>query len=59
VFASYTLRSTAGRTMLAAGVNNVFDRAPSAIYNGFTAASDPTAYDFMGRFFYARVGHVF
>jgi len=33
--------------------------APSAIYNGFTAASDPTAFDFMGRFVYARLGHNF
>jgi outer membrane receptor protein involved in Fe transport len=59
VFASYTLPTGVGRTTLAAGVNNVFDRAPSTIYNGFTAASDPTAYDFMGRFMYARVGHAF
>jgi len=29
------------------------------IYNGFTAASDPTAFDFMGRFVYARLGHDF
>jgi hypothetical protein len=40
-------------------MNNVFNRSPSKIYNGFTAASDPTAYDFMGRFVYARLGHAF
>jgi hypothetical protein len=28
-------------------------------YDGFTAASDPTAFDFMGRFVYARLGHDF
>jgi outer membrane receptor protein involved in Fe transport len=59
VFASYTLRSPAGRTTLGAGVNNVGDHKPSVIYNGFLAASDPTAYDFMGRFGYVRLSHVF
>jgi outer membrane receptor protein involved in Fe transport len=59
VYLSYALRSPAGKTTLAAGVNNLFDRAPSAIYNGFTAASDPTAYDFMGRFVYGRLSHGF
>ncbi len=59
VVLSYNFRSPAGKTTLAAGVNNLFDRAPSAIYNGFTAASDPTAYDFMGRFAYGRVMHSF
>jgi iron complex outermembrane receptor protein len=59
VIASYDFRSTVGKTTLVAGVNNLFDRAPSAIYNGFTAASDPTAYDFVGRFFYGRLVHTF
>ena len=59
LFAAYTLKSGAGKTTLGAGINNVFNRAPSAIYNGFTAASDPTAFDFMGRFVYARLGHNF
>jgi outer membrane receptor protein involved in Fe transport len=59
LFASYTLRSTVGRTTLAAGVNNVGDHKPAVIYNGFLAASDPTAYDFMGRFGYLRLSHQF
>jgi outer membrane receptor protein involved in Fe transport len=59
IFASYTLRSPAGRTTLAAGINNVGDHRPALIYNGFLAASDPTAYDFMGRFMYARLSHTF
>ncbi len=59
VFLSYQFRSPTGKTTLAAGVNNLFDRSPSKIYNGFTAASDPTAYDFMGRFVYGRVLHSF
>ena len=59
VFASYTLRTPAGRTTLGAGVNNIGDHKPGVIYNGFTAASDPTAYDFMGRFGYVRLSHQF
>jgi outer membrane receptor protein involved in Fe transport len=59
IFASYTLSTGFGKTTLGAGINNLFDQSPSAIYNGFTAASDPTAYDFMGRFVYARLGHTF
>jgi hypothetical protein len=38
---------------------NVFDKQPAVIYNGFTGASDPTAYDFVGRYPYARVTHTF
>jgi iron complex outermembrane recepter protein len=59
VFLSYALKSGFGRTSVAVGINNVFDEEPSAIYNGFTAASDPTAYDFVGRFMYIRLGHNF
>ena len=59
VFASYTLRSPAGRTTLAGGINNVGDHKPEVIYNGFTAATDPTAYDFLGRFGYVRLSHQF
>jgi hypothetical protein len=39
------------------GVNNVFDATPPYIVNGFTAASDNTAYDYMGRYFYLRMSH--
>jgi outer membrane receptor protein involved in Fe transport len=59
LFASYSLQGPAGKTTLAAGVNNVGDHKPAVIYNGFLAASDPTAYDFMGRFMYARLSHTF
>ncbi len=55
LFLSYALTSGAGRTSLAIGVNNLFDASPAVIYNGFTAATDPTAYDFVGRFIYARI----
>ena len=59
LFASYTLRSPVGRTSLGVGVNNVGDHKPEVIYNGFLAASDPTAYDYMGRFVYGRLSHQF
>ncbi len=59
VFAGYTFPSFAGRTTIGAGVNNVFNASPAVIYNGFLAASDPTLYDFMGRFFYGRISHAF
>ncbi len=59
VFAGYTFPSFVGRTTIGAGVNNVFNASPAVIYNGFLAASDPTAYDFLGRFFYGRISHAF
>jgi outer membrane receptor protein involved in Fe transport len=59
IFVSYSLTSAAGRTVLAAGMLNIFDKQPAVIYNGFTGASDPTAYDFVGRYPYARVSHTF
>jgi iron complex outermembrane receptor protein len=46
-------------TNYAVGVNNLFDATPSFIVNGATAASEPTAYDFMGRYFYVRLSHEF
>ncbi len=60
-YVSYAFNSTFGKTSVAFGVNNVFNKDPAIIYNGFTAASDPTAYadGFMGRFGYLRVGHAF
>ena len=59
LFAAYAFPSSAGRTTVGAGVTNLFNARPATIYNGFLAASDPTAYDFMGRFFYGRVSHAF
>ena len=59
IFAGYTFPWMAGRSTIGAGVNNLFNASPAVIYNGFLAASDPTAYDFMGRFFYGRVSHAF
>ncbi len=57
--ASYVLRTPAGRTLLMAGVNNVFDQSPQYVYAAPLANSDPTIYDYVGRFVYARVQHTF
>jgi outer membrane receptor protein involved in Fe transport len=56
--AGYRLvRSSGNATTFQLGINNVFDRVPNLIANGSSAASDPTAYDFMGRYWYLRLTH--
>ena len=57
VFASYTLSTSLGQTSLRAGVNNLTDQTPPTIYSSANANSDPAFYDYMGRFFYVRLGH--
>jgi outer membrane receptor protein involved in Fe transport len=59
LFGSYSVKSTAGTTTLSVGVNNLLDRDPSLIYIGFAADSDAATYDYMGRFFYARLAQLF
>ncbi len=54
LFASYLLKSDLGATTLAAGVRNVLDTSPPQVFQSFIGYAD-TAYDFMGRFVYARV----
>ena len=56
-FVSYVLSSRAGKTSLAVGAHNLFDTAPPVVYNSFTPTSDPTAYDFLGAFYYVRLTH--
>jgi outer membrane receptor protein involved in Fe transport len=59
MFGSYSLNSRAGTTSLTVGVNNLLDRDPPAIYGSVFGDYDPTAYDFKGRFFYARMSQQF
>ena len=59
IYVSYGFKNAAGRTTITAGVNNVLDRDPSLIYVGFAGDSDSSTYDYMGRFFYGRVSHLF
>jgi hypothetical protein len=57
VFGSYSFKSSAGKTELTIGVNNVVDRAPPALYGGL-GDYDPS-YDFKGRFYYTRLSQQF
>jgi outer membrane cobalamin receptor len=59
LFGSYSLTSRAGATSITLGVNNMLDRDPPAIYGSVFGDYDPTAYDFKGRFFYARMSQQF
>jgi outer membrane receptor protein involved in Fe transport len=56
---AYNLETTAGDSTLQVGVNNLLDRAPAKVFNGFLANSDATTYDYMGRYFYMRLTHSF
>jgi outer membrane receptor protein involved in Fe transport len=53
------MRSGLGNTGVAVGVNNVFNTDPAVVYNGFLASSDAATYDYMGRYYYARLTHNF
>jgi outer membrane receptor protein involved in Fe transport len=59
LFGSYAFSSARGQTLLTVGVNNVLDQDPSLIYIGFAGDSDAATYDYMGRFFYARLTQQF
>lgn len=54
-FASWALASGAGKTEVSVGVQNLFDTPPPRIFWSWFP-SDP-GYDFVGRFFYARLAH--
>jgi outer membrane receptor protein involved in Fe transport len=59
VFAGYRLAWDLGLTDIGVGVNNIADETPPFIDNGFTANSDADTYDYIGRYFYARLAHTF
>jgi iron complex outermembrane recepter protein len=59
LFGSYTMSSRAGTTAVTLGVNNLLDRNPPSIYGSVFGDYDPTAYDFKGRSFYARLSQQF
>jgi len=58
-FAGYEWKWAGGTSNLMLGVNNVTDQDPPVVYNGTTARSDTSAYDFMGRYVYLRANHAF
>jgi outer membrane receptor protein involved in Fe transport len=57
--ASWTLNSGLGASTISAGVNNLLNTEPARVYNGFTSNSETSAYDYMMRYFYARITHKF
>ena len=57
--AGYTLASTVGKTSIFAGVSNLFNKAPPYVYSAALANSDPSTYDYLGRYVYGRVQHRF
>jgi len=59
LFASYAVKTSQGTTNVTLGVNNVTNAQPPAIYNGAALNADSSAYDFMGRFVYLRLGQLF
>jgi iron complex outermembrane recepter protein len=58
IYASYALKSSLGTTSFTAGVRNVFDAIPPAVYNSFLTYADPS-YDFVGRYLWGRIVHKF
>ena len=59
LFGSYEFKSTAGKTSIGLGVNNVLDATPPVVYNAFADNSDSATYDFMGRMVYLRLSQLF
>jgi len=56
--ASYALQSAIGTTAFAAGVRNVFDSKPPAVYDSLLTYADPS-YDFVGRYVWGRIEQKF
>jgi outer membrane receptor protein involved in Fe transport len=54
----YRLKWPGGASRLTAGVRNLLDASPPRVYDSFLTYAD-TAYDFVGRYFYARLDHKF
>jgi iron complex outermembrane recepter protein len=59
LFAGYSVKTVGGTTTLTVGVNNLTDQKPAMIYQGFQGNSDAATYDYMGRFVYTRLSHLF
>jgi outer membrane receptor protein involved in Fe transport len=59
LFAGYSVKTSGGTTTLTVGVNNLADRKPPMIYQGFQGNSDAATYDYMGRFIYTRLSQLF
>ncbi len=51
----YVFQSAAGKTTASVGINNAFDQKPQYVYSAPLANSDPTVYDYLGRYYYVRL----
>lgn len=57
---SYAFKSTLGKTRLQFGINNLFDISPPVVLDSQnTFATDPSAYDTTGRYFYLMLTQKF
>jgi outer membrane receptor protein involved in Fe transport len=59
LWANYVIKTAAGTTTAAIGVNNILDQDPPYLDNGFLADSDASTYDYLGRYFYLRLTQAF
>ncbi|HEX8109564.1 MAG TPA: TonB-dependent receptor, partial [Kofleriaceae bacterium] len=59
LFVTYRLKAGESTPSIAAGMNNVLNARPPAIYNGPVLNADESAYDFLGRQFYLRLSQRF
>lgn len=59
LYVSYDLKSGLGKTGFLFGVNNLTDVDPPWIWNGQIVKTDPSSYDFLGRYFYLKLSHTF
>ena len=55
----YSIKSVAGVTAFMVGVNNLMDLQPPFIATANNFNSDPSTYDYAGRYFYARLTQTF
>jgi len=56
LYVSYTLKTSIGKTLFGVGVNNLFDAKPAVVYSAFANSADPSLYDWVGQYFYFRIG---
>jgi len=59
LFLDYAFKSRAGSTTITVGVNNIADTQPPFVFTAFANNTDSSVYDFIGRYFYARLNQAF
>jgi len=56
---TWTHAGSTGTTSVLLGMNNVLDQKPPYVYSALLANSDPTLYDYVGRYYYTRLQYAF